>query len=175
MLGSQTPAVRMWDPIVRITHWTVAGCIILNFTVIDEHSEWHEWIGYTALAMFVLRVIWGLTGTERARFSSFLPDPKAAMQHMLTMFGPDRETHDSHNPLGALMVYALWAFLFFVGCSGILLENIGGFSVYSEFAEEFHEVTANLLIAMAFLHVGGVVLETRLSGVNLIRQMTFKR
>ncbi|WP_193173530.1 cytochrome b/b6 domain-containing protein [Nisaea nitritireducens] len=184
MDGSRPVPLRLWDPVVRITHWTVAVCVLLNFTVVSEHSELHEWLGYVALAMVVLRMIWGVVGARRARFSSFPPSLTAARDHARTMFSPSGlspgrhghgEANRSHNPLGALMVYGLWGMLFAVAGTGILLENFGEASQIGEVAEEVHEVTANLLVLMAALHVGGVLLESRLSGINLIRQMTWSR
>ena len=175
MDGSRGVPLRVWDPVVRITHWTVAVCVLLNFTVVSEHSELHEWVGYVALAMLVLRVVWGIVGSRRARFSSFPPSLAAARDHARSMFSQDRHGHESHNPLGALMVYALWGMLFAVSGTGILLENYGEASLIGRIAEEVHEVTANLLVLMAGLHVAGVLLESKLTGVNLIRQMTGKR
>ncbi|WP_051284983.1 cytochrome b/b6 domain-containing protein [Nisaea denitrificans] len=179
MDGSRPVPLRLWDPVVCITHWTVAVCVLLNFTVVSEHSELHEWLGYVALAMVVLRMIWGVVGARRARFSSFPPSLTAARDRARTMLSPGRHGHGeanrSHNPLGALMVYGLWGMLFAVAGTGILLENFGEASQIGEVAEEVHEVTANLLVLMAALHVGGVLLESRLSGINLIRQMTWSR
>lgn len=179
MHGSPPEPLRLWDPIVRITHWTVAVCVLLNFTVVSEHSELHEWLGYVALATVVLRMVWGVVGARRARFSSFPPSLAAARDHARTMLSPGRHAHSeenrSHNPLGALMVYALWGMLFVVAGTGMLLENFGEASQIGEVAEEVHEVTANLLVLMAALHVGGVLLESKLSGINLIRQMTWSR
>jgi cytochrome b len=171
MEGNRAVPPRVWDPVVRITHWTVAVCVLLNFTVVSEHLELHEWVGYVALAMLVLRVIWGIVGSRRARFSSFPPSLAAAREHALSMFSHDRHAHESHNPLGALMVYALWGMLFAVSGTGILLENVGEASLIGRIAEEVHEVTANLLVLMAGLHVAGVLLESKLTGINLIRQM----
>ena len=174
MEGSRAALLRVWDPVVRITHWSVAVCVLLNFTVVSEHSELHGWVGYVAPAMLVLRVIWGIVGSRRARFSSFPPSLAAARDHAMGMFSTNQRghAHESHNPLGALMVYALWGMLFAVSGTGILLENVGEASLIGRIAEEVHEVTANLLVLMAGLHVAGVLLESKLTGINLIRQMT---
>ena len=41
--------------------------------------------------------------------------------------------------------------------------------------EEIHEAAATLLLVLAALHVGGVALETRLSGRGLVRAMIWGR
>ena len=164
---------RAWDPLVRITHWTIALTVLLNYAIVDEESVAHVWIGYVALAMFGLRMIWGVVGTERARFSSFPPSPCAAIAHLRTMFSGSRQPHTSHNPLGAIMIYGLWAMLFVVSATGMMLDTVGEHGTLGEIAEETHEAAATLLIVMAAVHVGGVQLESRLTGLNLVRQMTW--
>ncbi|UUX48706.1 cytochrome b/b6 domain-containing protein [Nisaea acidiphila] len=164
---------RVWDPLVRVTHWVIALAVLLNYAIVDEESVVHVWVGYTALAMLGLRVIWGFVGTEPARFSSFPPDPSAALAHLREMFSRPRQAHSSHNPLGALMVYALWATLFTVGGTGMVLDVVGEHGLLGEAAEEIHEVAATLLVVLAAFHVGGVVLESRLTGTNLVRRMTW--
>ena len=38
--------------------------------------------------------------------------------------------------------------------------------------EEIHEAAADFLLFLAALHVGGLLLQSRLGGVSLIRRMT---
>ena len=178
---------RVWDPLVRITHWTIAAAVLLNGLIVEEESLAHAWIGYVAFGMLGLRLIWGFVGTEEARFTAFPPNPRAAVRHVADMLAGRRQNHRSHNPLGALMVYALWGTLMVVSVTGIMMEGApfpvaeasngeayeddhegeGG----EEAIEEVHEAAANLLLMLAALHVGGVALESRLSGVNLVRAM----
>ncbi|MEC5321941.1 MULTISPECIES: cytochrome b/b6 domain-containing protein [unclassified Aurantimonas] len=178
---------RVWDPLVRLTHWTIAPAVLLNGVFIEEKSLAHVWIGYAAFGLLALRLVWGVIGTEEARFSSFPPSLSAAFGHIRHMFSGTRRAHRSHNPLGALMAYALWGTLLTVSITGVMLESApfpdddtGEHISQSygereeegeEFVEEIHEVTANLLLLLAALHVGGVALESRLSGRNLVGAM----
>lgn len=179
---------RIWDPLVRLTHWSIAIAVLLNGLIVEDDSVVHIWIGYTALAMLALRLIWGLIGTDEARFSAFPPSPAAAIGHVADILAGRRRRHRSHNPLGALMVYALWATLLVVSLTGIAMQS-SPFptedSAYYQMAErehdheeegedvmeEIHETAANLLLLLAALHVAGVALESRLSGDNLVRAM----
>ena len=180
---------RVWDPLVRLTHWTIAAAVLLNGLIIEDESLAHIWIGYVAFAMLILRLIWGVIGAEEARFTSFPPNPRAALAHIADLLAGRRRHHRSHNPLGAVMVYALWGTLLVVSVTGVMLESApfpvaeassNGDDAYEEdednegneeVIEEVHETAANILLALAALHVAGVALETRLSGLNLVRAM----
>jgi cytochrome b len=160
---------RVWDPLVRLSHWTIALAVLLNGLVLDEESAAHVWLGYAAGGVLGLRLMWGVIGTAPARFSAFPPDPAAALAHLRDVVAGRARPHLSHNPLGALMVYALWACLAVTVLSGVMMESDAFWG--SESVEALHEAAANGLLLLAALHVAGVVLESRLSGVNLARAM----
>ena len=63
--------IMVWDPLVRLIHWSLAIAIILNGAIVDEESSLHEWIGYFAVGLIGVRLIWGLIGSSHARFSAF--------------------------------------------------------------------------------------------------------
>lgn len=182
------PSKRVWDPLVRLTHWIIALAVILNGFIIDEDALAHIWIGYVALSLLALRLLWGLVGPESARFSSFPISFSGAARHISDARQGVHRAHRSHNPLGALMVYALWATLAVVSVTGVMMESDlfpEDDHEYSsrveahddeddeaaEWLEDLHEGAANLLLLLSVLHVGGVVLESRLSGRNLVRAM----
>ncbi|MCF3628340.1 cytochrome b/b6 domain-containing protein [Thalassospiraceae bacterium LMO-SO8] len=180
-----------WDPVVRLTHWCIALAVVLNGLIVEDESLIHIWIGYAAIAFLVLRLLWGVIGTEEARFTSFPPSLAGAKEHLSDLLTGRRRPHRSHNPLGALMVYALWGTLIVVAVTGVMMESdpfpaTGGglgdgfmaiFREYerasggSEFLEEIHEAAANMLLFLAVVHVGGVLMESWLTGVNLVRAM----
>lgn len=108
-----------WDPLVRITHWGIAAAVLVNGIVTDGGSRLHVWIGYAAFALFALRLLWGVLGPREARFSSFPPSLAAARAHIADTIAGRRRSHPSHNPAGALMVYAVWGTLAVVTATGI--------------------------------------------------------
>lgn len=118
------PHGRNWDPVVKITHWLIAAAILLNVFLTEDGSGPHVWIGYAALGVLVIRLIWGLLGPKPARFASFPPNPAAAWRHLKQLIAGKPEEHRSHNPLGTLMVYALWASLAVVIATGISMEGL---------------------------------------------------
>lgn len=161
--------IAVWDPLVRLIHWSVALAILLNGTIVDEESEVHEWIGYAALGLVGLRLVWALVGPKHARFSAFPPSPARAIRHLKAMKAGDRSIHLSHNPLGALMVYNIWACVIGIGVTGYMMTTVAYFGV--EWVEEVHEAIFNWLVVSVALHIAGVVFDSRRSGVNLVRAM----
>lgn len=108
-----------WDPLVRLTHWGVAAGILANALLTEEGSGLHQTVGYGVAGLLALRWIWGFFGPKPARFSSFPPSPGRALAHIRDIAAGRKTTHRSHNPFGALMVYALWGTMAVVIATGI--------------------------------------------------------
>ncbi|MFM7028484.1 MAG: cytochrome b/b6 domain-containing protein [Chakrabartia sp.] len=115
------PAPRRWDIVVRASHWLIVGAILLNALVTEEGSGAHIWVGYALAAILTVRLIWGFVGPKEARFSAFPPSPARAVRHVAEIAEGKRTAHRSHNPLGALMVYAIWGTLIVIIGSGIAM------------------------------------------------------
>lgn len=120
-MTSELSAARRWDPLVKITHWGVAAIVVTNALIVGEGSIAHIWAGYTLAALLMLRLLWGVVGTRNARFSAFPPSPSRAFAHISAIRQGRHEKHSSHNPLGALMAYALWVCLGVIIASGIAM------------------------------------------------------
>ncbi|WP_455431202.1 cytochrome b/b6 domain-containing protein, partial [Psychrobacter piscatorii] len=71
----KTRQVRVWDMLVRVTHWAVAAGITANLLFTEEGSELHQYVGYIGVGLVVVRLLWGFEGTRYARFSDFFPTP----------------------------------------------------------------------------------------------------
>lgn len=159
----------VWDLFVRVGHWTVALLVIGDLTVIDDDTALHRWAGYVVLGFVILRLGWGLIGSRHARFSAFPPSLKAARAHLAGLVRGEHRLYLSHNPLGALMVYNLWASLVVVCVTGILMTTDAFWGV--DWVEEVHEIVANWVKISVVLHIAGVIYETRHSRVKLVRAM----
>lgn len=174
-MENQAERPRAWDPIVKLTHWGVVTAVIANAIFTEEGSGWHIWVGYGLAALLGLRLLWGLIGPSEARFSAFPPSPSRALAHIGEIRRGEVLRHRSHNPLGAMMAYAIWATLLVIAGSGIAMSGPppadpnavsgereeGGKSEGREAGEEDeeHERAAvsigNLLIAPAFADEDG--------------------
>lgn len=196
MTATTTPARRRWDPIVRITHWSIALAVLANALLTEEGSGPHIWVGYGLAAILALRLLWGLVGPAEARFAAFWPSPRKALAHLRDIRAGTVTSHASHNPLGALMVYAIWACLLTIIATGITMAGpppwdgadgeaehrsavVSGES-HDESSEEegeegllgeIHETAANLLYLLILLHLAGVMFETRRSGKQVLVAM----
>ena len=112
-----------WDPVVRLAHWGIAAAVLANGLITEGGEQLHVWIGWAALALLVLRLAWGFAGPEEARFESFPPSLAAGRAHLSDVLAGRRRPHRSHNPLGALMAYALWAALAVVVTTGVAMKG----------------------------------------------------
>jgi len=135
---------RSWDPLVKITHWSIVTAIIANALVTEEGSGAHIWVGYALAAVFALRLLWGLIGPAEARFSAFPPSLRRAVGHLRDIRVGRKEIHRSHNPLGALMVYAIWCVLGLIIASGIAMAGPPS-GALSGSADQAGEVSRHLI------------------------------
>jgi cytochrome b len=161
--------VAVWDPLVRIVHWGVAAAILANATFIEDESLAHEVIGYTAVGLVIVRLLWGLVGTPHARFSAFPPDPVAAVRHLAGHLSGRHRRYLSHNPAGALMAYNLWATILGMGITGYMMTTPAYFGI--EWVEELHEGLFAWLMISVVLHLGGVILDSLVTRVPLVAAM----
>lgn len=121
--GGDVSPPNPWDPLVRITHWLVALAVVLNGIVTEGGSVVHIWIGWAVMTLLAVRFIWGFVGPREARFTAFPPNPRAAMAHLGDLMRGKAREHHSHNPAGALMVYALWGSLVIVAATGLVMTD----------------------------------------------------
>jgi len=108
----------VWDLFVRVFHWTLVSCVLLNYFLLEEGEAPHEWAGYLAAALVVARFLWGFIGSRHARFSDFFPTPGRLWQHLQAMRSGRPEHHWGHNPLGALMMFLLMGLVIALGITG---------------------------------------------------------
>jgi cytochrome b len=161
--------VLVWDAPVRVFHWLM----VLSFAgayLTAESERWrlvHVTLGYTMAGLVAFRVIWGLVGTRHARFASFVRGPAAIAAYLRSLLRGHPEPHAGHNPAGALAIIALLSLAGVVTAAGWAGYNeIGG-----EWVKEFHEVVANVMLALVGVHVAGVLVASRMHRGNLIGAM----
>ena len=99
--------VKVWDPLVRIGHWVLAGGFLLAYLTAEENQGVHVLAGYTVAVVVGVRVIWGIIGTHHARFANFVKGPGAVLGYLGGLFTGRSRRSLGHNPAGAAMILAL--------------------------------------------------------------------
>ena len=100
--------VRVWDPLVRIFHWTLATAFLGAFLFEDPRAL-HRSFGYVAVGAVAVRIVWGLVGPGHARFADFVPTPAGFLAYVRDSRAGRERRYLGHNPAGGAMVVALLA------------------------------------------------------------------
>ncbi len=169
--GSCTEEIRVWDPLLRLFHWSLVLVFALAWLTGDEWMDLHRLAGYSMAALLFFRLLWGVVGPRHARFADFVRGPSAVKAHLLALLQGRAQHYDGHNPAGGAMVVMLLTVLALVVASGLLADAFGG----SELFEALHELLANLALMLVGLHIAGVLLMSVLEGENLVRAMVTGR
>lgn len=177
--------VKVWDVLVRIGHWlmVVFFCIIyLRYRKFPIHA----YAGYLMLFIVVVRIAWGLGGTACARFKAFWFSPKQVIDYARETVHGHAGYYVSHNPLGAMMVYALLFMMLTNGTLGLMLYSSGqelgplGNMVSADWEDPLkyaHKVLGHLTAALVACHIFGVLWAARQHRENYVLAMItgFKR
>ena len=191
-----TTEVPVWDPLVRLFHWTLFISFCAAWFTEGElfeglqdrlNGEWlqlvHIWAGYTIAGLLVFRVLWGFVGPRYARFSDFVYRPGIVLAYVRDVLTLRARRTLGHNPAGGAMIVALLLGLTATVVTGLALygadKGLGPLAAMlaesSDAAidtiKEAHEVATNFTLLLVAGHLLGVVWETVLHRENLVRAM----
>ncbi|MGB5556462.1 MAG: cytochrome b/b6 domain-containing protein, partial [Paracoccaceae bacterium] len=159
----------VWDPLIRIFHWSLVGGFTANALFVDGDADLHEVIGYAILALILVRLLWGFIGPRYARFSSFPPNPAAAIGQVAEIARGSKTVHLGHSPLGALMIYNLLLSIVAIIVTGWMMTTTAYWGV--KWVEEAHEVMVTWAELSVFVHIAAVMFESLRIQVNLPKAM----
>jgi len=160
-------SVKVWDPLVRILHWSLVLFFAIAFAS-EDFMGIHRWVGYLILGIVGTRTIWGLIGTKHARFSDFIYSPANIKKYLSELITFRPTYYLGHNPAGGAMILILLLALLGTGITGVLADGKGGLR---EMWEEVHEFFANGTIGLIILHILGVIVSSLIHKENLVRAM----
>jgi cytochrome b len=160
---------KIWDPIVRIFHWSLVTSFAVAWLTADDLRSLHMWAGYAAIALVSFRFIYGFMGTHYARFSQFVRNPATTVTYAKDVLHHREARYLGHNPLGAIMILALLVGIVAVAVTGWMMTTDAYWGV--EWVEEAHELLANFLLVLVGLHVAGVLFSSLRHRENLARAM----
>lgn len=182
--------IKVWDPAVRIFHWTLVVAFFAAYFSGEDLHDLHELTGYVVLVLVIFRLIWGFIGSEHARFANFVRGPGLVLANLrdIAMMHPKR--YLGHSPAGGAMVVLLLALLAATTVTGIIADEQAESTPMVAIASdddddengekheaeegpiaELHETLGNLTLALVFLHIGGVILASFTHRENLARSM----
>lgn len=186
--SSMMLAMKVWDRPTRLFHWLMVVGIIVSYVSITladgaNAAFWmqvHLVSGEVMLGLLVYRVIWGLVGSETARFVSFLHSPIAALMTLAKWRdkGPDRQI--GHNPAGGWMVMIMLSLLLAQVGTGLFANDDGSTEGplmrfvskdSSDWLSDLHGQIFNFLIGAAIIHVVVILLYLVVKRHNLISPM----
>jgi cytochrome b len=196
MNQTKAPTRPVWDPLVRIGHWTLVIAFFTAYLAGDDFFAVHKWAGYVVTIYLLFRIIWGFIGTRHARFADFVRGPGAVFSYLRDLTTGKVKDYAGHNPAGGAMVIALLLSLFVTTTSGIALyavEDSAGplagivteqtfaplastfgddeESAGEEVLESAHKTFVYITLVLVGLHIAGVVASSLAHKENLARAM----
>ena len=188
--ATKVTEVRVWDPFVRVFHWSLGSAVFIAWAT-DEPLWLHNWLGYVAAILIVLRVIWGFIGIQHARFASFVRGPRLVFDYLAGLIRFSSPRHLGHTPAGGAMIIALLimvAATIGTGMVELAAERgqgpLAGVVAKVErpprmpgqrrprlLIKQVHETVANITLMLVVLHILGVVAGSIAHRENLVWAM----
>ncbi len=178
-----TQPIKVWDPLLRIFHWSLVSLFLFAFITEDDFLDLHVIAGYIIVGLILFRLIWGVIGPRHARFTDFVKSPSQVKSYLIDVLHFRAKRYLGHNPAGGVMVIALLVSIVmtvFFGMltygamefSGPLAGMVSGVSDgLAEGFEEVHEFFANFTLLLVGLHVIGVAVASLQHRENLVQSM----
>jgi cytochrome b len=161
--------VSVWDPLVRIAHWSVAILVAVEMLNEAGANPWHRYLGYTAGALVMVRLAWGLCGSRYARLTAMAQRAKHVVPYLRSSQRTKVQDYAGHNPLGACMAFALWLLVLLVVITGGLLQLDAFWG--DDTMQAVHAAASYVLAAGALVHVAGVLVTSAVHRTHLVRGM----
>ncbi|PSW20001.1 hydrogenase [Photobacterium sanctipauli] len=170
----------VWDSFIRGYHWLQALSIAgLWYTGTEGLMDWHFSIAYFLLALLLTRFVWGVVGSDTAKFTHFVRSPRTTLKYLASMHSKDKPSHVGHNPAGAYMVVAFMLLIATQLTTGLFatddIISEGPFAMYvsgatSSLMTEIHAINFNIMLGAIGLHLFAIVVYL-LKKENLILPM----
>ena len=178
-----TRIVKVWDLPVRLFHWSLVLLVVSSFVTGKLGGTWLEWhfrSGYCILSLVLFRVVWGLAGSQTARFSDFVHGPARVLAYARSLMSGRSPFHAGHNPMGGLMIVLMLVLLLVQATTGLfadddiaargpLADKASG-AIVSLFTT-VHRININVILACVALHICAALFYLLVKKDNLIGPM----
>ena len=163
------PMLRVWDPLIRIFHWSLVASFATAWFTSSSRDETHQWIGLVAASLIAFRLLWGFVGSPYARFTQFIRNPRITLNYIVDVLRNREVRYVGHNPAGGMMVLALLFGVAGTALTGYLMTTDSWYG--DETMQLTHSVFAYGVVLMILGHVGGVILASIRHKENLVTAM----
>jgi cytochrome b len=140
----------------------------------------HLLSGYTMAAALLFRLVWGIIGSDTARFAHFVKNPITAVQHLMHLHRREPDTETGHNAAGGWMVLVMLGLLTIqVGtglCSNDEISVEGPFARIvgpsnSDGLSHIHALNFRLIELVIVMHLMAILTYRVIKGHKLVRPM----
>lgn len=173
----------VWDLPIRLFHWSMAGLFGLMWFTGEQGGDWlryHQLAGVAVATLLIFRLLWGVLGSETARFRRFLAGPQTVRRYLLGELS--EAERPGHNPLGGWMVVIMLVALSVQVLSGLFAADVDSYlydgplarHVASEVAESitaWHKASFGVLLALVSLHLLAILTYRMVKKKNLVLPM----
>ncbi len=187
MNSNLTNRIKVWDLPTRLFHWLLVALFIAAWITAEQGPAWmerHMQIGYALLTLLLFRLLWGIYGSDTARFSRFLRGPVTVTLYLAALLRREPESadksHMGHNPLGGWSVIAMLVFLLLQAGTGLFanddIYNEGPLASWVNNATSgeltrIHKLNFNLLLGLIGLHISAILFYLLVKRENLVWPM----
>ncbi|MGX5915209.1 cytochrome b/b6 domain-containing protein [Aliidiomarina sp. Khilg15.8] len=162
--------VIIWDRFVRSYHWVIAVAFALDYFVLEPGGDNHQIVGYIAVGLVAIRIIWAFIGPENARIRSFWPTSERFKRHFQHLRQRRIPADEGHNAVGGLLIIFFWLLFLTQGVTGFLMEETNRFFGNASL-RYIHALTADALFVGVLIHVSAVLIMGWWGRIQLIRPM----
>jgi cytochrome b len=173
--------VAVWDLPTRLFHWALVvllGAMVATGKVGGDWLALHVRCGEALAVLLLFRLLWGIVGSQSARFADFVAGPAGVLRYLKSGEAPS----PGHNPLGGWMVLALLAVLVLQVSSGLFAADVDSYlfdgplahhlaPALAETVTGWHKALFRLVLALGVLHVTAIAAYRLLKRQNLLLPM----
>ncbi|MCO6430498.1 MAG: cytochrome b/b6 domain-containing protein [Deltaproteobacteria bacterium] len=152
----------VYDFPTRIFHWLFALLFVAAFTIgknVDDDSvlfSYHMRAGIVMSSLVLFRIVWGLLGSNYARFTGFSLQPVELLRYFKGILSGDKRKWAGHNPASSWAAIVMMVLALGLGLTGYLMASGEG----GDAVEDVHELMANGFLIVVLLHLAGVAIHS---------------
>lgn len=175
--------IVVWGLYTRVSHILLMVMMLAVFLTpeVKRLLTLHVALGYTIGLLFLFRILWGFMDVKYSKLKDFNFSLSDLKTYMLSIFG-NKKAYIGHNPASSYAIIAMMILTFLAVISGALTygvkEGMGVFSFMNhtlfrdmKLFKEVHEFFSNVLMAVIFAHIAGVLLDKVLHKSRVLESM----